>query len=102
METYRDFLDRINSFQKSEIDFGNEYFLGNLSIAQKVNKENVFRAFYGDTVVFNLDDSTKEKLTKIVNRINDVASECFWIVIQLLPEADYDGIIRKNVLDWLM
>jgi 2'-5' RNA ligase len=77
METYREFLDRINLFQKSEIDFGNEYFSGNPSIAQKVNKENVFRAFYGDTVVFNLDDSTKEKLTKIVNRINDVASECF-------------------------
>ena len=70
METYREFLDRINSFQKSEIDFGNEYFSGNPSITQKVNKENVFRAFYGDTVVFNLDDSTKEKLTKIVNQEN--------------------------------
>lgn len=77
METYSDFLDRINSFQKSEVDYGNEYFLGNPSIALKVNKDNEFRAFYGDTVVFNLDNETKEKLTKIVNRINDVASECF-------------------------
>jgi hypothetical protein len=33
---------------------------------------------------------------------NFLISESFWIVIQLLPEADYDGIIRKNALDWLM
>jgi len=33
---------------------------------------------------------------------NFLISESFWIVIQILPEADYDGIIRKNALDWLM
>lgn len=77
METYVDFLARINSFQKCEVDFGDNYFYGNPSLSQKVNADNVFRAFYGDTVVFNLHDYTKEKLTKIVNRINDVAPECF-------------------------
>lgn len=32
METYKEFLDRINSFEKSEIDLGNGYFKGNPSI----------------------------------------------------------------------
>ena len=77
METYKEFLDRINSFEKSEIDLGGDYFKGNPSIALKVNDDNSFRPFYGDTVVFNLDDATKKKLKKIVDRINAVAPECF-------------------------
>ena len=77
METYKEFLDRINSFEKSEIDLGNDYFKGNPSIALKVNEDNSFRPFYGDTVVFNLDDTTKQKLKKIVDSINKVAPECF-------------------------
>ncbi len=77
METYKEFLDRINSFEKSEIDLGNDYFKGNPSIALKVNEDNSFRPFYGDTVVFNLDDATKQKLKRIVDSINAVAPECF-------------------------
>ncbi|MBQ7385987.1 MAG: hypothetical protein IJW04_05720 [Ruminococcus sp.] len=77
METYKEFLDRINSFEKSEIDLGKDYFKGNPSIALKVNEDNSFRPFYGDTVVFNLDDATKQKLKRIVDRITAVAPECF-------------------------
>ena len=77
METYKEFLDRINSFEKSEIYLGDDYFRGNPSIALKVDEDNSFRPFYGDTVVFNLDDATKEKLEKIVDSINEVAPECF-------------------------
>lgn len=77
METYKEFLDRINSFEKSEIDLGNDYFKGNPSIALKVNEDNSFRQFYGDTVVFNLDDATKQKLKKLVDSINAAAPECF-------------------------
>lgn len=77
METYIEFLDRINSFEKSEIYLGDDYFRGNPSIALKVDEDNSFRPFYGDTVVFNLDDATKEKLEKIVDSINEVAPECF-------------------------
>lgn len=77
METYKEFLDRINSFEKSEMDLGNDYFKGNPSIALKVNEDNSFRPFYGDTVVFDLDDATKQKLKKIVESISAVAPECF-------------------------
>lgn len=77
MENYKEFLYRINSFEKSEIDLGRDYFKGNPSIALKVNEDNSFRPFYGDTVVFNLDDATKQKLKKIVESISAVAPECF-------------------------
>ncbi len=47
METYQEFLDRINSFEKRKINYGNKLFKGNPSISQKVGKDNVFRNFYG-------------------------------------------------------
>lgn len=77
MESYMNFLDRINSFEKKEIFYGNDYFHGNPSISLKVNEHNNFRPFYGDTIVFNLDDGTKEKLSKIVDELYQVAPECF-------------------------
>lgn len=77
METYNEFLDRINSFEKKELYLGDDDFKGNVSIALKVDKKNCFQPFYGDTVVFNLDDTTKEKLEGIVDSIYAVASECF-------------------------
>lgn len=77
METYKEFLDRINSFEKSEIDLGDDYFKGSGSIPLKVKEDNSFRPFFGDTVVFNLDDATKKKLENIVDSINAVAPECF-------------------------
>ena len=77
MESYKGFLDRINSFEKKEICLGDDYFRGNASISQKVDKNNKFQPFYGDTVVFNLDDSTKKKLAKIVDSIYAIVPECF-------------------------
>lgn len=77
METYAEFLNRINSFEKSEVYYGNEYFYGNPSIVQKVDMDNKFKPFYGDTVVFNLDDNTKETLSKYVEQLYQFAPECF-------------------------
>ena len=77
METYQEFLDRINSFEKREINYGNKLFKGNPSISQKVDKDNVFRNFYGDTIVFALDDIVKEKLAEYVELLYQSAPECF-------------------------
>ena len=76
-ETYEDFLDRINSFEKSEIDFGNNFFNVNPSLKNKVDEKNGFKNFYGDTVVFDLDKSTKEKISKIVDKLFHECPECF-------------------------
>ena len=77
MESYRDFLDRINSFEKRDVSFGNDYFMGNPSISQKVDKNNRFQSFYGDTIVFNLNDTTKKKLAWIVDELYRIVPECF-------------------------
>ena len=77
METYREFLDRINSFEKKEISFGDTDFCANPSLVKKVDKANKFRDFYGDTIVFELDDATKDKLAEYVGEIYESASECF-------------------------
>ncbi|MBQ4522072.1 MAG: hypothetical protein IJA10_03870 [Lachnospiraceae bacterium] len=76
-ETYKEFLARIQSFEKSETYFGNDYFKGNPSIAQKVGNDNLFQAFYGDTIVFHLDDATKEKLSNFIEQLYQTAPECF-------------------------
>lgn len=77
METYPEFLTRIDSFEKKEINYGNEYFKGNPSISMKVNPDNTFRNFYGDTVVFALDNAEKEKLAECVESLYRSAPECF-------------------------
>ncbi|MDE7132485.1 MAG: hypothetical protein K2O65_11890 [Lachnospiraceae bacterium] len=77
METYQEFLDRINSFEKKEINFGNKYFKGNPSISQKVDKDNTYRRFYGDTIVFALDNIVKEKLARYVEVLYRAAPTCF-------------------------
>ena len=76
METYNEFLDRINSFEKAKINFGNECFRGT-SIPQKVNNDNSFRAFYGDTVVFELDEVFKKPLAEYLDMLYRTVPQCF-------------------------
>lgn len=77
METYTEFLSRINSFEIKEVSFGNGFFMGNPSIAHKVDIDNRFKPFYGDTIVFNLDEVFKQKLSYYVDRLYEEVPECF-------------------------
>lgn len=77
METYKEFLDRINSFEKSETYFGEGYIHVSPSVGKKVYENNQFRPFYGDTIVFNLKDETKHVLGDIVERLYEAAPACF-------------------------
>ena len=77
MESYREFLDRISSFEKKELTLGDGDFSVSPSVALKVDRDNSFRRFYGDTVVFALDDSVKEHLARHVDRLYRAAPKCF-------------------------
>lgn len=77
METYKEFLDRINSFEKKEIHFGNKDFRGNPSISLKVDKDNSFKNYYGDTVVFALDDTIKNRLAEYTDILHRAVPQCF-------------------------
>ena len=77
METYQEFLSRINSFEKAEVSFGAEDFVPSASVVQKVNEENQFSNFYGDTVVFELDSHTKHQLSEYVKTLYEAVPQCF-------------------------
>ena len=77
METYQEFLNRINSFQKSKLEFYCDHFKPSLSVESKVNKDNSFKNFYGDAVVFDLDSEIKNKITNIIDMLYDKVPECF-------------------------
>ena len=78
METYQAFLDRINSFEHKEWSFAPGDFMGNPSLAKKVKQDNSFQPFYGDTVVFDLDVTTKEqRLAKWLDILYTEVPECF-------------------------
>ncbi len=76
MESYQEFLQRIDSFEKEELFIGDGYFTTNPSLRTKTT-EGKFRDFYGDTVVFNLDNTTKEKLSEITQVLYRNTPECF-------------------------
>lgn len=77
METYQEFLNRINSFEKCEVYFGEGWFKSNPSLVKKVNPDNSFRDFFGDTMVFDLDIPIKKRLEKWLDRLYDEVPECF-------------------------
>ena len=77
METYREFLDRINSFEKKQPGFSGAAFSVNPLLTQKVDSTNKFKSFYGDTVVFSLDDEIKARLGNYVDILYSSVPQCF-------------------------
>lgn len=77
METYHEFSDRINAFEKRELCLGDKDFTVSQSVAHKVNDDNTFKSFYGDTVVFELSDADKTLLTAYVDNLYQCAPQCF-------------------------
>lgn len=77
METYQKFLQRINSFEKETLNLGGDKFSVNAGLAEKVDESNKFKPFFGDTVVFDLDDVSKSKIADIANELHNKAPDCF-------------------------
>lgn len=77
METYKEFLDRIHSFELPYTDYGDGYVHMNPNLSGKVEEDNSFKPFYGDTTVFDLDGDTKEMIGKIVDSFYEAVPECF-------------------------
>lgn len=77
MENYNDFINRISSFEKSELSLGREPFVTNKSLELKVNENNSFNNFYGDTIVFDLNEAEKALIADYVDILYREAPECF-------------------------
>lgn len=76
MECFDDFLKRI-SYQQAELQLGDGLFKPDNRVYKKVNQDNGFKRFYGDTVVFDLDSRVKNKIAGIIDRLYKTAPECF-------------------------
>lgn len=77
METYQEFLDRIAAFEKYKLDLGGKAFKSNPSLSQKVGRDNRFKKFYGDTVVFTLSDDVKAKSAEYAALLYRSVPQCF-------------------------
>jgi len=76
MESYQNFLQRINSFETPYLQLSSN-FTPSKSLLEKVKQDNSFNKFYGDTTVFDLDPHTKSMISQIINKLHDLAPECF-------------------------
>ena len=76
VEKYNDFIERI-SYQQAELQLGDGFFTPDSRVYEKVNQDNSFKPFYGDTVVFDLDSRIKNKIAGIIDRLYKIAPECF-------------------------
>lgn len=77
MELYGDFFERINKFEKPELDIGESYFHPHAELGAKCCPDGSFRRFYGDTVVFELKHKAREKFGELIDELYEKAPECF-------------------------
>ena len=76
MEKYNEFLSRI-SYQQAELQIRDGDFIPNERVLQKVNPDNSFKSFYGDTVVFDLPKNVKKAIVPILDELYEKCPECF-------------------------
>ncbi len=77
MESFNEFLERINSFEKPVFELPDSRFEVNSSLKNKVDADNKFKPFFGDTTVFDLTDITKKNMGIITDELYKRAGECF-------------------------
>lgn len=77
MENYKEFLLRIGEFQFTDMDLGKNYFKGRPSLLDKIDENNRLKDFFGDTVVFELDEVTKAVIGEMMDEIYEAVPECF-------------------------
>lgn len=77
METYINFLERINKFETKELCFYENTFKPNKSLNDKFYVDKSFKNFYGDTVVFDLNVEQKNIISTIVECLYTETPNCF-------------------------
>ena len=75
-ESYDDFKTRIK-YQDDEQFTAEGRFDPNGELSEKVAPDGRFCPFYGDTVVFELDDDVKARVAAMIEKLYEAAPECF-------------------------
>lgn len=76
MESYDSLLTR-TAYQGEHLLLDDGIFTPDEGMLEKVNADNGFRPFYGDTTVFDLDDETKRKAAVIQDVLYSRTPACF-------------------------
>lgn len=83
-ETYESLLQR-TAYQQPELQLAPGHFRPDGRVLHKVNPDNSFRPFFGDTTVFNLDDDVKIQISSLQDALYERAPDCF--CARLAPET---------------
>ncbi len=71
MESYNNFVERIDLIGKNSVDKTTNPMLINTSIANKNNDDGTFKNLYGDTVIFYLDAKENAKVVSMIETLHD-------------------------------
>ncbi len=77
MESYNDFLNRVNAFETPTFGIALEDFKPSNSVFQKVTSNNRFAPFYGDTIVFDLSIALKNLVSYLTHMLHSELPNCF-------------------------
>ena len=77
MESRKVFEERICDYFPKNFVIQKKFFEVNPSVRDKVDENNHFKGFWGDTLVFDLKDEYKFKLNSFISRLYEVVPECF-------------------------
>lgn len=86
MESYKEFLDRINSFETPELLMDDGDFTPSKSVPRKVRPDNTYSEFYGDTTVFDVTADTKRRVEILTDKLFEKIPEVF---SERLPACTY-------------
>lgn len=75
-EAFEHFENRIE-YQKDEQFAESGRFTPDRGLSEKVSPDNSLCPFYGDTVVFELDENVKSRVAEMIDRLYNAAPECF-------------------------
>ncbi len=101
METYESFaalLDR-TSYQKPALAMQTGDFVPSKGVLRKVNADNQFKPFYGDTTVFDVENDVKAKVAAIQDTLYAQCPECF--CARLAPETTHMTLHDLNAAEQL-
>ena len=71
------YLKRIKDFVKPDFELERKFFRVRKSVKDKVDKNNCFKGFFGDTTVFDLKPKDKRWFSNVVDRLYAEVPECF-------------------------
>ncbi|MDP4145673.1 MAG: ligT like phosphoesterase [Bacillota bacterium] len=86
MNDFIKFKNRIYSFQQDSLPNDGRELEVNLKIKDKVDKNGELKQFYGDTVVFELDENEKSKLLNLQDILYNKCKEYFAV---RLPKSTF-------------